>query len=93
MTNRRLLSHAYTATGDFDVVLRAYNDDGMAETTFTVRVLGGYTNYVSLDGSHLHPFTNWATAATNIQDAIDAASSGDTVLRCARWTSAAMCAS
>ena len=33
------------------------------------------THYVSLSGSHTAPFTNWTTAATNIQAAIDVASS------------------
>ena len=37
-------------------------------------------HYVSLSGAHVSPFTNWHTAATNIQAAIDAASDGDTVL-------------
>jgi hypothetical protein len=35
--------------------------------------------YVSLDGGHVPPFTSWADAATNIQDAIDASVAGDTV--------------
>ncbi|MFO1511775.1 MAG: hypothetical protein U1F83_02500 [Verrucomicrobiota bacterium] len=35
--------------------------------------------FVSLTGGHVSPFTSWADAATNIQAAIDAASTGDTV--------------
>jgi len=38
------------------------------------------TNYVSLSGSHTPPYNSWATAAINIQAAVDVASSGDTVL-------------
>jgi hypothetical protein len=35
--------------------------------------------YVSPSGGHIVPFTDWASAATNIQAAIDAASAGDVV--------------
>ncbi len=36
--------------------------------------------YVSKTGSHSSPFTSWATAATNIQTAVNSSSDGDTVL-------------
>jgi hypothetical protein len=35
--------------------------------------------FVSLDGGNTAPFATWADAATNIQDAIDAASAGEIV--------------
>lgn len=35
--------------------------------------------YVSLQGGHVPPFTNWVDAATNIQAAIDTAAAGDVI--------------
>jgi hypothetical protein len=41
---------------------------------------GGGTLYVSPNGSHVSPFATWQTASITIQDALDVASDGDTVL-------------
>ncbi len=38
------------------------------------------TRYVALEGLHQWPYTNWATAATNIASAVQASGPGDTVL-------------
>ena len=38
------------------------------------------THYVSLTGGNVPPYTNWAMAATNIQDALDACVAADNVL-------------
>ena len=72
--------HAYANTGTYDVVLVASNLNNVSSATTVVHVVSAYTNYVSPTGSSVSPFVTRETAATNIQDAIDAAPPGATVL-------------
>jgi hypothetical protein len=41
---------------------------------------GQVTRYVSLAGSHTAPYTNWATAATNLQAAVSVSAAGNLIL-------------
>ena len=43
-------------------------------------IISADTHYVSKIGGSVSPYASWSTAATNIQAAVDVASSGDTVL-------------
>ncbi len=53
----------------------------IATLLFSVSSLCAATHYVSLGSKHpTAPYTNWVTAATNIQDAVNAAAGGDVVL-------------
>jgi hypothetical protein len=77
LTNRPYASHGWATAGDYLVVLQAYNDtypDGVSAMV-RVHVLPQPVHYVALGSTNpLEPFTSWATAANNIQDAVDAAS-------------------
>ncbi|MEM7394757.1 MAG: PKD domain-containing protein, partial [Verrucomicrobiota bacterium] len=71
-TNRISPVVTFPNAGTYDVILSASNDLSTVAATVTVHVVKGFTNFVSLSGGHISPFTNWVSAATNIQAAIDA---------------------
>ena len=84
VTNQPYTSHAWAAPGDYVVELRAYNATYPAGVAATVTVRVSATqpvHYVALGSlSPAPPYSSWATAATNIQDAVDAAAPGGLVL-------------
>ena len=83
VSNRPYASHAWATAGDYLVTLRAFNESqpGGVAATVAIHVSSKLLHYVStVSTNQVSPFTSWATAATNIQSAIDAAASGDLLL-------------
>jgi len=77
VSNRTDASHSWTVAGDYWVEFKAYNDTnpGGISATVTVRVVEQPVHYVALGNANpVAPYTNWASAANSIQEAVDAAS-------------------
>ena len=77
------VSHSWSAPGDYAAALWAYNNsfpNGVSATVI-IHVLANPMYYVSQSSTNpVAPFQSWDAAATNIQDAVDAAYIGGTVV-------------
>ncbi|HTY88668.1 MAG TPA: PKD domain-containing protein [Candidatus Acidoferrum sp.] len=74
-SNQPYASHAWAAPGDYAVVLSAYNESypGGVSATVTIHVVTQPVRYVSATSANPQPpYASWATAAMNIQDAVNA---------------------
>jgi hypothetical protein len=76
VSNRPIISHAWSAPGAYAVVLCAWNDSypsGISATA-QVQVVTQPVHYVAFNSpSPAAPYTSWSSAAHSIQPAIDAA--------------------
>jgi hypothetical protein len=76
-------THSWTVPGDYPVILRAFNEsfpDGVSATQ-VMHIVERRVHYVSIASTNpVPPYSSWETAATVIQDAIDAAELTDLVL-------------
>lgn len=81
-SNTPVVSHHWVTPGNYTVTLTAYNDSFPSEVSNTLNIQVSDTpRYVALDNPNpVWPYASWATAATNIQDAVDAAVVGGLVL-------------
>jgi hypothetical protein len=77
------VTHSWNAPGDYDVALWGYNasyPNGVSASV-TIHVLEHPVHYVAQAGTNpIAPYLTWNTAATNIQDAVDAAYINGTVV-------------
>jgi hypothetical protein len=72
-TNEAYLTHRWAPAGDYQVTLWAFNESnpGGVSTTLTIHVVPPPVLYVAASSTHSQPpYTNWATAATNLQAAV-----------------------
>lgn len=75
-TNRAFACHAWTGTGTYAVALAAWNTDypgGITGTVLVAVVEQPVFHVAASSHTPEFPYATWSTAATNIQDAISAA--------------------
>src|SRR5262245_19631818 len=75
LSNRAFATHPWRAPGDYSIALRAYNESHPEGVTAMQAIrVSATVYYVSAASSNpTPPYSSWATAARNIQEAVDAA--------------------
>jgi hypothetical protein len=83
LTNQPFATHTWSSSGQFVVICRAFNDshpEGVSNT-IPLTVIEAPVQYVALASANpVPPYLSWPTAATNIQDALDCAFGGGTIV-------------
>jgi hypothetical protein len=81
-TNTFQVAHSWGTTGAYSVVLTAFNETYPAGISDSITVhVGPDTHFVNaVNPSPVPPYSTWETAANTIQDAVDAANNGGTIL-------------
>ena len=74
-SNRPYVTHVWSIPGDYPVVLTAFNESHPSGVSARVTVhVTEQIYYVAVGSAHpIAPYRSWATAASNIQDAVDEA--------------------
>jgi PKD repeat protein len=83
ISNQPCISYSWNTPGDYIVRLTGYNDSfpSGVSATAVVKVVSQPVHYVNAkSASPSYPYLSWETAARTIQEAVDAAQSGDVVL-------------
>jgi hypothetical protein len=75
ISNQVFVTHSWTTPGDYTVTLTIFDSSnpGGVSGVYVIHVISPPLSYVDPGSTNpVPPFTSWATAATNIQDAVDA---------------------
>ncbi len=83
VSNQLSATHAWASGGNYTITLTAYNADnpGGVSASIMVQAAANPISYAAQGNPNpVFPYNSWATAATDIQDAVNAAYVGGTVL-------------